>query len=148
MQSSLFILHFISFVAIGHCLGALIFYFTHRFIFHGRLGRLPIFRYIKGIHTLHHARPESVERAFFPGWAKLLIGSVMVMVGFLNFPLAIGICSFFPVYAYRHWMAHSGSDAYWAGHHMNHHLVDTRTNFGGIYPIIDVIFRTNNSIKD
>ena len=106
----------------GHCLGSLIFYFTHRFIFHGKLGKLPILKMIRKIHTIHHARPYDLEKAFFPNWSKPIIGAVMIGVGFLNLPLAIGICSFFPVYAYRHWKGHNGSDAPWAQHHMHHHL--------------------------
>jgi len=139
------VLGFLSLVCLGHVLGALLFYFTHRFIFHGKLGKLPVLRYIRKIHTLHHAKPDQLERAFFPWWAKILIGITMVFVGFVNLPLAIGVCSFFPVYTYRHWNAHNGSDAYWARHHMHHHLRRPNANYGGIYPIIDVIFRTNES---
>ena len=141
-------LSFLFHLLVGHAVGALIFYFTHRFIFHGRLGRLPILKRIKRIHTLHHAQPESVERAFFPTWAKFLIATVMIVAGFINLPLAIGVCSFFPVYAYRHWKAHHGSTAYWARHHMHHHLKDPRVNFGGIYPIVDIVFRTNSSVEN
>jgi len=130
-------------LAIGHCLGALTFYFTHRFIFHGKLGKLPLLKKIRKMHTLHHAKPGDLERTFFPWWAKILIAIVMIGVGTLNLPLAFGRCSFFPVYAYRHWKAHNGADAHWAQHHMHHHLRDIKTNFGGIYPIVDIIFRTN-----
>ena len=67
----------------------------------------------------------------------------MVFIGILNIPFALGLCSFFPVYAYRHWEAHHGSEAYWARHHMYHHKVNPHANFGGIYPVIDNIFKTN-----
>ena len=132
----------------GHCLGSLIFYCTHRFIFHGNLGKLPILKMLRKIHTIHHANPHDLEKAFFPSWSKPIIGAVMIGVGILNLPLAIGVCSFFPVYAYRHWKAHNGSDAHWARHHMSHHLENPRANFGGIYPIVDVIFRTNAPVKN
>ena len=132
----------------GHCLGTLIFYFTHQLIFHGRLGNLPILKRIKKIHSMHHARPGDLEKAFFPWWAKILITIVMIAVGVISLPLAIGICSFFPVYAYRHWKAHNGAEAYWAQHHMHHHLRDIKTNFGGIYPIVDIIFGTNASAEN
>ncbi|MAG27757.1 hypothetical protein CMI47_19685 [Candidatus Pacearchaeota archaeon] len=123
------------------------FYCMHRFIFHGKLGRLPILKRIRKIHTTHHAKPDDLEKAFFPNWAKMMIAATMIAVGFISLPLAIGVCSFFPVYAYRHWTAHNGSNMPWAIHHMNHHLVNPNKNFGGIYPVIDVIFRTNEAIK-
>ena len=131
----------------GHIFGALLFYFTHRFIFHGKLGKLPLLRLIRKIHTRHHAKPHALERAFFPWWAKIMIAATMILAGFINLPFALGVCSFFPVYTYRHWKAHNGSDAYWAKHHMHHHLKEPASNFGGIYPIIDVIFRTNSSVR-
>jgi len=130
---------------VGHALGALSFYFTHRFIFHGKLGRLPILKIIRKIHIEHHAKPYDLEKAFFPTWSKPIIALIMIGVGFVSPPLALGICSFFPVYAYRHWKAHNGSNAYWAKHHMHHHLKNPKANYGGIYPIFDSIFRTNAS---
>jgi sterol desaturase/sphingolipid hydroxylase (fatty acid hydroxylase superfamily) len=145
----LVILSFILLFFLGHITGCLLFYFTHRFIFHGKLGTLPLLKRIRKIHTLHHAKPHLLERAFFPLWAKVVISAIMVIVGIINLPLALGVCSFFPVYAYRHWMAHNGTEAYWAKHHMHHHLKDPSSNFGGIYPIVDTIFRTNvNPIKN
>jgi hypothetical protein len=115
----------------------------HRFIFHGKLGRLPVLKYIRKIHTMHHARPSDLEKAFFPNWVKVMIAAIMIAVVFISLPLAIGVCSFFPVYAHRHWTAHDGAKTNWAIHHMNHHLV----NSGGIYPVIDVIFGTNEAVK-
>ena len=140
-------LSFLLTVALGHIVGTLIFYFTHRFIFHGSLGRLPILKQIRKMHTMHHARPQDLEKAFFPHWAKALIALTVVCVGMISVPFTFGICTFFPVYTYRHWKAHNGSSARWAKHHMHHHLVDPRTNFGGIYPIVDAIFRTSFSSK-
>jgi sterol desaturase/sphingolipid hydroxylase (fatty acid hydroxylase superfamily) len=130
----------------GHCFGAFLFYFVHRFIFHGKLGSLPLLKRIKRIHTLHHARPQDLERLFFPNWSKILIAAIMTLVGVVSIPFAFGVCSFFPVYAYRHWMAHQGSEASWAKHHMYHHKVNPKVNFGGIYPIVDNIFKTNISV--
>ena len=130
----------------GHCLGAFLFYLMHRFVFHGKLGKLPVLKRIRKIHTMHHARPEDLEKLFFPNWSKILIGITMIGVGFINLPLAIGVCSFFPVYAYRHWNAHHGATASWARHHMHHHQVNPQANFGGIYPVIDFIFRTNVTV--
>jgi len=130
----------------GHCIGAFLFYFIHRFIFHGKLGKLPLLKKIRKIHTMHHTKPEDLEKLFFPNWSKVLIGTIMIGVGFINLPLAIGVCSFFPVYSYRHWNAHHGATAHWAKHYMHHHLVNPKANYGGIYPVIDSIFRTNIAV--
>ena len=139
---------FIPLIIIGHISGGLAFYFTHRFVFHGRLGKLPILRKIRTIHIKHHAKPESLERAIFPLWSKILIAFFMVAIGFINLPFTLGVCSFFPVYSHRHWKAHNGSNAYWAKHHMYHHLKDPQSNFGGIYPILDRVFGTNSTQRN
>jgi sterol desaturase/sphingolipid hydroxylase (fatty acid hydroxylase superfamily) len=139
------ILIFTLLVLAGHAAGGLAFYLTHRFIFHGKLGTLPILNKIKSIHTRHHAKPDSLERALFPTWAKILIAILMACIGFISLSFALGVCSFFPVYAHRHWKAHNGSEAYWAKHHMHHHLKDPNSNFGGIYPIMDRVFGTNSN---
>tara|TARA_B100000809_G_scaffold182010_1_gene179760 strand:- start:334 stop:768 length:435 start_codon:yes stop_codon:yes gene_type:complete len=136
---------FILLIFAGHASGGLAFYFTHRFVFHGKLGTFPILDKIKAIHTRHHAKPDSLERALFPTWAKILIAIFMTCIGFINLPFALGVCSFFPVYSHRHWKAHNGSKAYWAKHHMHHHLKDPHSNFGGIYPIVDRVFGTNSN---
>ena len=141
----LYILTFTLLIFAGHAAGGLAFYFTHRFVIHGSVAKLPILNKIKSIHTKHHAKPDSLERAIFPLWAKVLISIFMVCIGFVNLPFALGVCSFFPVYAHRHWKAHNGSKAYWAIHHMHHHLKAPHSNFGGIYPIIDRVFGTNSN---
>jgi sterol desaturase/sphingolipid hydroxylase (fatty acid hydroxylase superfamily) len=102
-------------------------------------------RWLRAIHTKHHAKPHLLERAAFPPWSKVLIAFLMLFIGVISIPFALGVCSFFPVYSYRHWEAHNGSDAHWAKHHMYHHLKDPHSNFGGIYPIMDKIFGTNVS---
>lgn len=132
----------------GHFFGALLFYSVHRFIFHGKLGRTKILSPIRKIHTRHHANPQSLEKALFPGWSRLIILISIATLGFINLPFAIGLCSFFPVYSYRHRKAHNGVDANWARHHMHHHKKNPQKNFGGIYPIMDVLFGTNEEVPD
>ena len=48
------VLQFIFAVVVGHLTGALVLYLNHRFIFHGKLGRFPILRSMRKLHTLHH----------------------------------------------------------------------------------------------
>ena len=132
----------------GHIFGALLFYSVHRFIFHGKLGRTKLLSPIRMIHTRHHAAPESLENSLFPAWSIALIAISIVTLGFLNIYFMIGLCSFFPVYSYRHKKAHNGSDAHWAKHHMHHHNKNPQKNFGGIYPVLDILFGTNEEVSD
>ena len=144
MQYIAFLLSF----ALGHIFGSLIFYFTHRFIFHGKLGNFRLLRWLKAIHTRHHAKPDDLEKALFPRWSILPIALAFLIFGYF-FPIfSIGVASFFPVYSYRHAKAHSGSDAYWARHHRFHHWKNAHANYGGIYPILDTILGTNVPIGD
>lgn len=133
-------------IMLGHLIGAYIFYFFHRHIFHGRLGRLPVLRSMKKIHTLHHADPSDPGNFFFPMWANVLIWSFTGALMFLSLPLALGIFSFFPVYSLRHRRAHEGSTATWAIHHMSHHMSKPMANFSGTYPFLDKVFGTHEQI--
>lgn len=132
----------------GHIFGALLFYCFHRFIFHGKLGKIKLLSSIRRIHTRHHAKPDSLERALFPKWSWFLIAISIATIGLVSISFAIGFCSFFPVYSYRHRKAHDGSDAHWARHHMHHHKKNPHVNFGGIYPILDILFGTNEEVPD
>ena len=75
----------ILYFTLGHILSALIVYLNHRFVFHGSLGRLPLFKASKYLHALHHAHAYDEERNnyFEPLWVKvsfcllLLIGALV-----------------------------------------------------------------------
>ena len=129
-------------IAFGHILGAYIFYFFHRHIFHGMLGRLPLLKSWKKIHSKHHADPKDPGSFFFPLWANILIWSIAGGLALINLPIAVGVFSFFPVYAYRHRRSHEGANSRWAEHHMRHHLSNPRANFCGTYPYVDKILGT------
>lgn len=123
-------------------MGALLFYAFHRFIFHGPLGKFPVLRDWKAIHTQHHASPEDPGSFFFPWWANAIIwiGTAALLAVVPAFSL--GLFSFFGLYAYRHRKAHLGAETPWARHHRSHHYRVTRANFSGSYPVIDKIFGT------
>ena len=133
-------------IVFGHFLGAYIFYFFHRHIFHGKLGKLPLLKSWKKIHSLHHADPKDPGNFFFPMWANILIWSIAGGLALINWPIALGIFSFFPVYSYRHRRAHEGINSRWAHHHMSHHLSMPKANFSGTYPILDKIFGTHQLV--
>ncbi len=122
----------------GHVIGALSFYFFHRFIFHGTLGKLPVLRSWKAQHTAHHASPEDPGHFFFPAWANAIIWVGTAAMAWVVPAFGLGLFSFFGVYAYRHRKAHLGTQSRWAHHHMSHHFANPRANFSGTYPIFDM----------
>ena len=82
---------------------------------------------------------------FFPFWGKCAVAVIVSAFAVISIPFAIGVCSFFPVYAYRHQKAPSGSNAEYAKHHLHHHYKNAKVNHGGIYPVFDKIFGTFES---
>jgi len=131
---------------LGHLFGAYMFYFFHRYIFHGPLGKYPVLKQWKAIHTRHHQRPEDPGAFFFPWWANLAVWSFAIGVFILAPAFSIGLISFFALYAYRHRRAHTGADTKAANHHMSHHLGKVKSNFSGTYPFIDKVFGTYQEI--
>jgi len=149
----------------GHLAGAFLFYAVHRWIFHGSKRNpivkffftMPGLRYLaekgRATHGAHHRETfrKSVEEEvvkdnlFFPLWGKLVIAGITSVFAMISLPFAVGVCSFFPVYAYRHNAAHQGSEKPYAKHHLYHHHVDARVNHGGIYLIYDKLFGTYKS---
>jgi sterol desaturase/sphingolipid hydroxylase (fatty acid hydroxylase superfamily) len=129
-------------IAVGHLAGAYSFYFFHRHIFHGKLGKLPILKSWKRIHTNHHADPKDPGNFFFPMWANIIIWTFSASLIFINWPFAAGLFSFFILYAYRHRKAHEGTQSRWAHHHMSHHNSYPKANFSGTYPFLDKVLGT------
>ena len=127
---------------VGHFFGAYMFYFFHRYIFHGPLGKYPILRSWRARHTEHHRRPADPGRFFFPWWVNLTIWALAAGVFFISHSLGLGLATFFAYYAYRHQAAHAGSDTRSGRHHRSHHYGRPNANFSGAYPFIDRIFGT------
>lgn len=135
-------------IIIGHILAALIVYFNHRFIFHGKLRRYPIFKSLSRLHALHHANAYSKKVDEFihtPWWGKVLISLFLISIGlFASWYLSLGFASFAALYAYRHWSIHHNDfTSKFSIHHRLHHEKNVKKNFSGIYPIIDKIFKTS-----
>ena len=137
--------HLLLFI-LGHIISATAVYLNHRFVFHGRLGRLPLIRKLRKLHILHHLHAYDDERNFYfePLWFKVLFYCFFVSLGAcVNWPFALGLLSFALVYSYRHNRIHNEDrTSRFSVHHYHHHKADPRTNFSGVYPIIDYIFGT------
>tara|TARA_Y100000593_G_C4147278_1_gene255231 strand:+ start:151 stop:615 length:465 start_codon:yes stop_codon:yes gene_type:complete len=134
------------YVFLGHLLAAVGFYLNHRFVMHGKFGRLPYLKKIKRLHALHHAHPYDEKRnnhLIIPLWGKLLMACLIAVLSSFNFWFAIGVLSFFLLYGYRHYRIHNGDNkSRFYYHHHYHHVYDASVNYSGIYPVVDNVFRT------
>jgi sterol desaturase/sphingolipid hydroxylase (fatty acid hydroxylase superfamily) len=129
----------------GHLISAVAVYLNHRFLLHGRLGRLPILKKLKRLHALHHAHAyDEVRNDYFePAWVKAAFAVVLLGVCFISVSFSLGLLSFGLFYGYRHKSIHNTDlDSHFSIHHRHHHLVNPRCNYSGIYPSIDYIFGT------
>ena len=144
MMESFFI--FVITLLFGHYVAAIAIYLNHRFVFHGRLGKLPLLRKARKLHLKHHAHAYSEDRNqyFEPLWFKVtFIGLIFITGVFLNLAFTLGIVSFSLLYAYRHKSIHNEDKlSYFSIHHRYHHMVDPKTNYSGVYPTIDYVFQT------
>lgn len=131
---------------LGHLCGALGFYLNHRFIMHGKLGRLPLLKNVKRLHALHHAHPYDHLRndhLIIPVWGKILMMGLIALLSVFSFPFAMGGLSFFIYYGYRHYNIHNHDhESHFYLHHHFHHSHDSLANYSGVYPFVDKVFLT------
>ena len=133
-------------IVVGHFSCALLIYLNHRFVFHSRLGNLPILRSIKRLHSLHHAHAYNEKRNNYilvPAKYNVALISLVILIGIhINTWFAIGLATFSILYSRRHYEIHNRDKAsVFFKHHELHH-VNLKYNFSGIYPFIDFIFGT------
>ena len=136
---------FIILFCLGHIISAIAVYLNHRFVFHGRIGRLPLIRKLRVLHLRHHIHAYDDERNdyFEPLWVKVVFYILLLLVGFLNIAFAAGLLSFALLYSYRHKSIHNKDEtSRFSVHHRHHHRFNCMANFSGVYPIIDHIFGT------
>lgn len=130
----------------GHFAAAIAVYLNHRFVFHGRLGKLPILRRLRKLHSLHHVHAYDEERNDFfePLWVRSLFFVVITSIGYLiNWGFSFGVLSYGLFYYYKHKEIHNTDfTSAFSVHHAYHHKKNPFTNFSGIYPFIDKIFGT------
>ena len=133
-------------LSFGHFLAVVAVYLNHRFVFHGKLGKLPLLKRAKRLHALHHAHAYTEDRNsyFEPLWFKVIFFTSLLLVSMLiSTPFAFGLLSFAILYAYRHKRIHNqDTTSYFSLHHRHHHSVNPQTNFSGVYPSVDKIFGT------
>ena len=129
----------------GHFFCALLVYLNHRFIFHTKIGDKPILKGLKKLHALHHKHSYDEKRnefIFVPIKFQILFSSLIIAIGFISVPFAIGITSFAALYSYRHYAIHNNDKSSKFHEHHNTHHKNIKYNFSGMYPFIDKIFKT------
>lgn len=139
---------FLIFAAIGHVMGAVILYASHRWIFHGKLGKLPLLREFKRLHLRHHRYSYSEHKNEFlvvPLWAKTIILSLIALVALIQPGLSLGLFTFALLYSHRHYAIHNEDNySHFHFHHHYHHK-KPNVNYSGVYPILDNVFGTHES---
>lgn len=143
---------------LGHVLGALLLYANHRWILHGKLGATRYLRWAYRLHALHHkyAYPGNSSdskryHVFFSRTPAVVFVVLFLLVGIIFYyipALGIGLSSAWIYYEFMHRAAHGFLRYSFIGkHHETHHL-HPKTNFAGVYPWIDSIFKTSNQIDN
>ena len=99
------------FLLLGHVSGALILYLNHRFVFHGRLGKISFLRPGRLLHARHHAHAYDRRRNNYikaPAWGLLAINSLILLSGLIiDWWFAIGLITFAVLYSRRHRAIHN-----------------------------------------
>tara|TARA_Y100000593_G_scaffold11444_2_gene20569 strand:- start:516 stop:944 length:429 start_codon:yes stop_codon:yes gene_type:complete len=135
------------FLALGHVSGAFILYLNHRFVFHGRLGKIFFLKPGRLLHARHHAHAYDRRRNNYikaPLWGALAISSLILLSGLaIHWFFALGLLTFSMLYSRRHEAIHNRDNYSEFYHHHKIHHENPKVNFSGIYPTIDKIFGTS-----
>lgn len=133
-------------VVVGFFLGSFLFYFNHRFVAHGPLGKLPLLKYMRKMHLKHHRYDYTENRnehLLLPLWGKFLFFLVFLLLSLFSVYFATGMLSYVFYYEWMHYRIHNTrKDTVCGRHHYIHHRKSPRHNFSGTMPIIDKIFGT------
>ena len=130
----------------GFFVTSLMFYLNHRFVGHGKLGKLPLLRYIRRMHMIHHRNDYNDKRndhLLLPIGAKLLFLAAFILISFVSVSFAIGYIAYVFYYEWLHYKMHNDDQTgVCSRHHFIHHRKSAKHNFSGTMPLIDRIFGT------
>ncbi|CAH2715311.1 hypothetical protein BACCIP111895_02495 [Neobacillus rhizosphaerae] len=131
-------------------------YFTHRFLFHLKAPKNPLFlKFLKRIHYDHHVYPNDLKLLFLPLWYSLP-NFLIISAVFYTFSrdltetvvFGLGLMAMLLTYEWKHYVAHrplkpKTKFGKWAKKmHILHHYKNENYWFGVSNPIVDVIFGT------
>ncbi len=137
---------FLFLFVLGFFFTSIMFYLNHRFVGHGKLGKLPLLKYIRKMHLIHHKNDYNEERnnhLRLPAWSKLLFFITFLMISTISLSFACGYLCYVFYYEWLHHKMHNDDHTGWCSkHHFIHHRKSARHNFSGTMPFIDKIFGT------
>jgi sterol desaturase/sphingolipid hydroxylase (fatty acid hydroxylase superfamily) len=138
----------LSLVVYGFFFTSLMFYFNHRFIGHGPLGKWPLLRHMRRLHLMHHRNDYNEKRnnhLLLPFWAKLSFMVVFILISYyVSFFFASGYIGYVLYYGWQHHKIHNhDKSSYCSQHHYTHHRKSIKHNFSGTMPFIDILFGTH-----
>ena len=131
-------------------------YTTHRFFFHMKAPKNPLFlKFMKRIHYDHHEDPNNLKLLFLPLWYSIpqliiLIGIVTVLTGqfLLGVVVFIGAASTMLYYEWTHYIAHrpyqpkTAWGKWMKKLHLLHHFKNENYWYGVTNPSLDYLFGT------
>ncbi|MBS8263167.1 fatty acid hydroxylase family protein [Mesobacillus boroniphilus] len=137
-------------------------YLTHRFFFHLKAPKNPLFlKFMKRIHYDHHSDPNDLKLLFLPLWYSLPNFFVLSLLFYLltnnlNFTFAFGtgLMSMLLVYEWKHYVAHrpikpKTKFGRWVKKvHILHHYKNENFWYGVSTPFADYLFGTFRNEKD
>ncbi|CAM3766811.1 sterol desaturase family protein [Mesobacillus thioparans] len=137
-------------------------YFTHRFFFHIKAPKKPLFlRFMKRIHYDHHTDPNDLKLLFLPLWYSLpgflILSSLIYLVTFnlsLTIAFGTGLMAMLLVYEWKHYVAHRPIKprtkfGRWVKKvHILHHYKNENFWYGVSTPFADYLFGTFRNEKD
>ena len=132
-------------LVLGHFTAAFLVYLNHRFVFHGKLGKIGPLKHIRKYHSLHHAHAWGNKMYYYilvPWWARILFLGIYAAISLVSVAFAVGLATFSAYYAYNHYAIHKKSHRGHSFYHHSLHHSDAKVNFSGMYPFIDRLFST------
>ncbi|UZJ81177.1 sterol desaturase family protein [Fictibacillus sp. KU28468] len=131
-------------------------YFTHRFLFHLKVPKNPLFlKFLKRLHYDHHKFPDDLKLLFLPIWYSIpslfvlsalfyfITGSILI-----SLPFAGGLVCMLLVYEWKHYVAHrpikpnSRFGKWLKKTHTLHHYKNENYWYGVSNPFVDALFGT------
>jgi sterol desaturase/sphingolipid hydroxylase (fatty acid hydroxylase superfamily) len=137
-------------------------YLTHRFVFHIKAPKNPVFlKFMKRIHYDHHTDPNDLKLLFLPLWYSLpnfLILSAIFYFFSSNLvhtaAYGTGLMSMLLIYEWKHYVAHRPIKpktrfGQWVKKvHILHHFKNENYWFGVSSPFADFLFGTFKNEKE
>ena len=136
----------LSLVVCGFFFTSLMFYFNHRFVGHGPMGKWPLLRHIQRLHLIHHRNDYNEKRndhLLLPLWAKISFVLAFLLLSLISISFAIGCIGYVLYYGWQHHKIHNHDrSSNCSKHHYLHHRKSIKHNFSGTMPFIDTLFQT------